>query len=293
MNDKVKYKLIRNLHYSLFKDYSKTILVDKDKMISNHFDDIDLESIHHILEKIETNTPLDILISYACINICPSLTLSRNFSKTIIQQLNEEVNEMKIFMDVLHHEYFGELSFVIGVIIINHFYFKKNDTFLVVYDSIKNRLIESSSNIEEFKNIFEEIILSNRAYHTLSLFKSLDEIKDVIKTIHIDNFVHLKVHKIYVHGSFARGNNNKYSDVDLIVETSIPLQKDYLDVHLFFRMLFEKHLGDKVDITLTDGNKKESQSGFLNNAYSSAVLIREINQKTFLRQRTKTKRFPK
>jgi predicted nucleotidyltransferase len=276
MNPKIQFKLIRNIHYSIFKDYSKTIIVDANHLINGKFEDDDLNSMYELTNDIKKQIPFPNFIRKTVSTVCPSITLSRELDDSVVYELSSEKNELNLFRKILCFDYFDKLTFAIAILLVNYLYYHNNHTFLVIYDSNKEKLYQACKNQIELQKIYNDIIISNKCYHTTSKITDLESLVNIINHIDIEYLKMLKIGMIYIHGSFARGTKNEYSDIDLIVETSLSLQTNYSDIHLLCKMLFERYLGDKIDITLSENNKKEAAQGFLRNAYESAILIREI-----------------
>jgi len=62
----------------------------------------------------------------------------------------------------------------------------------------------------------------------------------------------LKVNRLALFGSVVRGDNKPDSDVDVLVEFSVPMTLDlYIDLHEFL----EELIGCKVDLVMKDGLK--------------------------------------
>ena len=81
--------------------------------------------------------------------------------------------------------------------------------------------------------------------------KNLEEIRKTIKHQKKELEEKFKVKKIAVFGSFARGDQNKESDIDILVEFREPV--GFLFIHLADYL--EKILGKKVDLLTPDAIK--------------------------------------
>jgi predicted nucleotidyltransferase len=81
--------------------------------------------------------------------------------------------------------------------------------------------------------------------------KTLNEIKKIIQQHRYDLEEKYKVKKIAIFGSYARGEQNNESDLDIIVEFKAPV--GLLFVHL--ADFLEEILEVKVDLTTTDAIK--------------------------------------
>jgi len=72
--------------------------------------------------------------------------------------------------------------------------------------------------------------------------------KEIVLTLnkHKDELRKYKVKKIGLFGSFLKNNQNKKSDVDLLVEFDKTTFDDYMDLKLFLEKLFKR----KVDLVV-------------------------------------------
>ena len=86
--------------------------------------------------------------------------------------------------------------------------------------------------------------------------EDLREVKKIIKRQKKELEEKFKVKKIAVFGSFARGDQNKQSDIDILVEFREPV--GFLFVHLADYL--EKILGRKVDLLTPDAIKPNRRS---------------------------------
>lgn len=278
MNAKVEFKLIRNLYFIVHKNYEKTSYVDSSNLVNGKFLDNDLNSLLEITSAIKAKITLTRFIKLAYRVIFPSISNSKSISSKKVRNISAISNIYEQVMLILENNIFENLSFVMAILVFNHYYYKKFNRFVVFFEYHKENLLEFCTNKNRFIGVINSVIDSNSDYYTISPHLSINEIKAIVSSIPVINFSILKISKIYIHGSFAKGSNNNYSDVDLLIETS--LRGDYKDVHALYRMLFEKYLGFKIDITLT-ACKKESLDGFLKNAYESAILLWYESPKNF------------
>ncbi|MBI2471818.1 MAG: nucleotidyltransferase family protein [Planctomycetes bacterium] len=81
--------------------------------------------------------------------------------------------------------------------------------------------------------------------------KTLEEIKIIIQQRRYDLEEKYKVKKIAIFGSYARSEQNKESDLDIVVEFKEPV--GLLFIHL--ADFLEEILGVKVDLTTPDAIK--------------------------------------
>lgn len=81
--------------------------------------------------------------------------------------------------------------------------------------------------------------------------KTLEEIKKIIQQHRHELEEKYKVKKIAIFGSYARSEQNKESDLDIVVEFKEPV--GFLFIHL--ADFLEEILGIKVDLTTPDAIK--------------------------------------
>lgn len=91
--------------------------------------------------------------------------------------------------------------------------------------------------------------------------KSVNEIKEIIMEYKRELEEKFKVKNIAIFGSYARNEQRKTSDVDILVEFSEPVRL------LFFHLAdyLEKILGVKVDLLTVDGIKPNRRKYVMEN----------------------------
>ena len=96
-------------------------------------------------------------------------------------------------------------------------------------------------------------------------YKKLEEIKKCIKEIPVSELQMFKITDIYVYGSFAKGKQNSYSDVDILVEMNTDTSYDVIKILV-------KYLNTKIDVTIH--KKNEPIKGFIKNILEYAKHIK-------------------
>lgn len=271
MNPKVQFKLIRNIHFTVFKDYSVTLQIDSTNLIGKSFGDIDIDSIFMSIELIKKGMDLHRFIDFIVKKLCPSIMIKRSCKMDQIKRFISFDNPDTLLINVLKNNLFDRLSYAIGILIYNHYYYAKYRKFLVFYDSYQKELTESANNRIDFKKIISKIVDSNEDFYTINSFKTLSEISKAISEIPYHELKTLEIKKVFIHGSFAKNNQNEFSDIDILVESDLKI--DYKDLYILTRLLFSHYLGEKLDVVIN--NSKDIVTGFLKNAYKTSVLIRD------------------
>ncbi len=272
MNPKVKYKLIRSVYYIIKQSYDKTYLIDYSKLKDGKFEDIE---INYLLDMVNTST---MKLSYEKFikSIIDKLSTFLNQDTQLLRNLYKYDNKIGFFnnyINILSTNNFSNISYVISIFLYNKHYFKKHNKFLVFFDSNKSILSKSILNINKLKSVIKDIEVSNETYYQYSQFKSILDIKKTIASIPRKHLKILKIKEIYLHGSFSKNIQNEYSDVDLIIVSS--LNADYNMIYSLCKLLFERFFGNKLDIIIDQ--KKEPPTRFLINAYNTAVKLFDEN----------------
>jgi len=91
--------------------------------------------------------------------------------------------------------------------------------------------------------------------------KTLDQIRQVLQE-HKDEFAErFKVSRLGIFGSYARGDHDEESDLDVIVEFTQPVGFEF--IHLANRL--EELVGVKVDLLTPDSIKANRRESILRN----------------------------
>ncbi len=92
---------------------------------------------------------------------------------------------------------------------------------------------------------------------------TIDELKVIIDGKRNELARVYNVSKIFVFGSYARGEQNPQSDIDFLIETSKPID---LLKHANLVSYFEKLLGKKIDVGTIKGLKPTIRKSVLDEA---------------------------
>ncbi len=94
--------------------------------------------------------------------------------------------------------------------------------------------------------------------------KTLDEIKDTLRSHRDDLRLKYHVKNIGIFGSFARGEENNRSDIDILVDFDEPIGWEYVDLIAYL----ESILGMKVDLATPMALKRQIKENILKEVVS-------------------------
>lgn len=184
--------------------------------------------------------------------------------------VEENKNPIKILMHILANHSFIDFSYVLGSILFNNLVYNGEREIIVFLPHLKTKAIDiaTKGSYEEFEKFIENIRFQNKEYYAEKRLYELEEIKILTKEIDHNLLDFLKIRKIYLYGSYARGTNTIYSDLDFLLVTD----NKYFDNDLTrslsgteFRRVFGKYL----DISVVDIHEKI-------NRFDLSVLIEGI-----------------
>ena len=150
MNTKVEFKLIRNLYFIVHKNYEKTSYVDSSNLVNGKFLDNDLNSLLEITSVIKAKISLTRFIKFAYQVIFPSMNIAKSISSKKVQNISSISNIYEQVMSILENNIFKDLSFVMAILVFNHYYYKKFNRFVVFYEYHKENLFEFCTNKNRF-----------------------------------------------------------------------------------------------------------------------------------------------
>lgn len=107
--------------------------------------------------------------------------------------------------------------------IIYNFLLIKHNHFPLIFKYNKTKTIINLIRMKEYLGVesyFTDMYIESNNYNTPHRDISLNEVKEIIisKKDYLISKLHIK--SLYVYGSFAKGTNNKYSDIDIYITAS-------------------------------------------------------------------------
>lgn len=260
MNAKVELKFLRNLINAVFSDYSKTeIMEDVYNNPNKTGADLDCKSLIMVSENIKNKEILSTdKINNIFNEILPSINkprLDERKQQSFFKYYQENESPIKIFKYIIFKKVFEELSFVIGVIIYNFSYYQKNDTFLVIYSHIKDKICKySKRDLLFYTEIFNNIKTENKHYHKENKVYQLEDLYMRFKTMNPAYREALDIKQLKIYGSYAKKYNNKYSDLDLLIITNNTIISE-ISLSNYAKRVFEAELGISIDVTIIRANR--------------------------------------
>lgn len=260
MNAKVELKFLRNLINAVFSDYSKTeIMEDVYNNPNKTGADLDCKSLIMVSENIKNKEILSTdKINNIFNEILPSINkprLDERKQQSFFKYYQENESPIKIFKYIIFKKVFEELSFVMGVIIYNFSYYQKNDTFLVIYSHIKDKICKySKRDLLFYTEIFNNIKTENKHYHKENKVYQLEDLYMRFKTMNPAYREALDIKQLKIYGSYAKKYNNKYSDLDLLIITNNTIISE-ISLSNYAKRVFEAELGISIDVTIIRANR--------------------------------------
>lgn len=260
MNAKVELKFLRNLINAVFSDYSKTeIMEDVYNNPNKTGADLDCKSLIMVSENIKNKEILSTdKINNIFNEILPSINkprLDERKQQSFFKYYQDNESPIKIFKYIIFKKVFEELSFVMGVIIYNFSYYQKNDTFLVIYSHIKDKICKySKRDLLFYTEIFNNIKTENKHYHKENKVYQLEDLYMRFKTMNPAYREALDIKQLKIYGSYAKKYNNKYSDLDLLIITNNTIISE-ISLSNYAKRVFEAELGISIDVTIIRANR--------------------------------------
>lgn len=267
MNErKIHIKLLRHLIQLVYKDQTKTINID-DCLEGNLIDE-DITTLDYILNSIK----VDELTLERVLNIYKKLSKNKldilivEKAEELVEYYIEGATEQELFKYIMLREIFEEFNFPMAIIIFNLLYYKQNKKFLIFFYKLEKH-IDSIIKLDEKETLFfTNLININKDYSIKKYPPSFEKTREIL----ISNFnmykEKFKLTRIGVFGSFARGTQNEYSDIDILVESD---SHNLEEVSKKLISYLINDLGKYIDLKINKTGKEPK--GFLKNCYKHAV----------------------
>lgn len=275
MNYKVKYKMIRNLINSVFLTGEKSELVDL-VIEKKTVDDLDIMSLLNMVEYLNSKDFLTVKdITHLYKNILPTqfrdeLGPLDNFYSYFNKN---KKNISRISKYILQYNTFNDFSFIMMILLINYLYFKETSKFLVFFTPVKENLTKlSKKTFTTFDEAFNLIKDLNLEYYVKFKVLSLDEVTNLIKKIPDHFFDLYNVSSLYIFGSYAKGKQTEYSDLDILIELNETLKKYFYVTGNTFSIEIQALTGIRCDVHVKSINDKPTD--FERNILKHAIKIK-------------------
>lgn len=214
INEKIVFKIIYSLdpfyrheeNYLNFRRILKGKIKPKDN-VENLF-----EYCCHLFKTISVNDKIDNKIfEYRGLK----------YKDNIFDLLKEKYDALTIFKEIIKQRIFNDYSKEMASIIYNATLLKKEQLSIIMTNQLLEQLmsfidrgIDDSSLQDIIYDCKKKSIFFNQKYDEIKL----EDIKRIIiskKTVLLEKY---NINKIWIYGSFARGEETVYSDVDIMIE---------------------------------------------------------------------------
>lgn len=159
-----------------------------------------------------------------------------------VKNIKEVMSLFELFVESYKENRFGEQTLLIFKLIINHWLHKNGYSLMIIYPSFTKELanlVKYGGDIAVMKKLVASFYIESYVRNTVvkvktqeEIIKEINKVKDVLK-------LQYGINKLEIFGSYAKGKQNEFSDLDLLVETKSELNEyemnainDYLSVIL-------------------------------------------------------------
>ena len=176
------------------------------------------------------------------------LKLENSFLYKLSEFYYREKQEI-IFMELINRHSFSNSILLLGELLINSIRYKLGDEFVIVRKSFFN--FEKCDEMIMRKKLE---IMENDSYLYLKKKRnfSIDDIKSIIFDFKNKYFELINIKEVYLFGSYAKGKNDEYSDVDLAIRLENNNQSSFIESTILTKLKEEYDM--ESDIVLL-GNK--------------------------------------
>ena len=159
-----------------------------------------------------------------------------------VKNIKEVMELFELFVESYKESRFGEQTLLVFKLIMNHWLFKNGYSLLIIYPSFTKELanlVKYGGDIAVMKRLVTSFYIESYVRNTIVKVRSQEEIIIEIKKIKDVLVLQYGINKLEIFGSYAKGTQNEFSDLDLLIETKDDLNEfeiyamnDYLSVIL-------------------------------------------------------------
>ncbi len=159
-----------------------------------------------------------------------------------VKNIKEVMELFELFVESYKESRFGEQTLLVFKLIMNHWLFKNGYSLLIIYPSFTKELanlVKYGGDIAVMKRLVTSFYIESYVRNTIVKVRSQEEIIKEIKKIKDVLVLQYGINKLEIFGSYAKGTQNEFSDLDLLIETKDDLNEfeiyamnDYLSVIL-------------------------------------------------------------
>jgi len=217
MNPKLARKIARYLvedkfTYEQYHEQSEAFKKIHDSFIEFLASDMNLETINSVLKVLE-------------------IQIEENKIKLAldsVKDLKEVMKLFELFVEAYKEGRFGEQTLLVFKLIMNHWLFKNGYSLLIIYPSFTKELenlVKYGGDIAVMKRLVTSFYIESYVRNTIVQVRSQNEIIKEIKNIKDVLVLQYGINKLEIFGSYAKGTQNEFSDLDLLVETKDDLNE--------------------------------------------------------------------
>lgn len=254
-NPKIDFRIIKfisykkryiNKHVFFIKDLFKDLVVPKRKKDKRF---ILIRDTYYLLKNSKE-------IDISLLEQCYFKISGKKLSKQKKDKLNRIINKKdwtNTFISLIKNRIFKKNNYIMGVLILNYLriYSNKLPIAILIY-KIKNLIKQcKKNNYKEVSKIFKECEITsiklNKRHNMITskmIINKLTKIKDYL----INNY---NIKHLYLFGSYAIGNSNEYSDLDIYLIVKNKINKIILIKYL------EKLFGINIDLAIKEKRTKK------------------------------------
>ena len=208
-----------------------------------------------ILKNCQEMTKEKLTEIYLCYENKP---LSNETLDNLVELIKQDIDEyltypIRVLITIIKYEVFNEYSREMAILLFNYMLIRNGYHPLIFYVTFTNRLEELIKNgaiVESIFRILEPIIITSTEYNKIQDFITSDEVEKRIKEHEKTFRENYKINHMMIYGSLSRGEQNEYSDIDLIIITDKYNEFMNNEIRSFIRNLFSQ----RVDMVFISEN---------------------------------------
>ncbi len=251
-NAKIELKFIRSIINYTYTDYCFSEDLEEYYYNKTYYVNDNIKSVFTITKMIKEIT---ILNEHSILEIYDTLyplfnkkDLDNIKINKLIKYINKNKNEyFKFVKYILKYNIFFEYSYIMANIIFNHFFYLDKGIFLIFHSYLEKQFmtVAKGHSCLTFKSLIQNLMNINEAYNVKKRILSIKDIKEKCKEFDISVLEYMSVERILLFGSYVKGRNNEYSDIDMLVV--IDDQKSKITI---VRQLMENFINSYFDVTV-------------------------------------------
>lgn len=165
--------------------------------------------------------------------------------------------ESLVFIHIIRKGIFKTCNVEMAKLLHNFIRLKKRLYPIIFYHSHIKKIIDliKDNEIEGILTTIKEAYIRTSYFNQKHRLIHLDEVKEIIATLKSKLVHDYSVKELYIYGSFSKGDENEYSDVDLYIKLDTDIDNKISIRHSIIHLL-ERKLGLSVDAKFQDEESK-------------------------------------